>query len=177
MNPARFVKISPSQILSMRSDKSIFIATIIILLLIILNSCAPSQPLTYNGIENFKISDIKTDPHLDLDLKLHNPNPIGFKLKKIDLQFTLDNQQIGSLNLNKPVKLRGNQDFTLPLTFGTSITQLAAVAKPGIADVFAGKHIPFQFEGDITLQKFIFFRKTFHFNFSDDVSLNKIKIQ
>lgn len=159
----------------MRSNKYLF-SILIIFAAGILSSCAPSQPLTYNGVENFKISDIKSEPKINVDLKLHNPNPIGFKLKKINLALTVDNRNIGNLDLDKQIRLRGNQDFTLPLTFTTSVSELSQVIKPGIADVFSGKSIPFDFQGQITVQKFIFFRRTFQFDFNDDVNLNKIKI-
>ncbi|MBC8047479.1 MAG: LEA type 2 family protein [Fimbriimonadaceae bacterium] len=146
----------------------------ILLLLIIFSSCTSLQPLRYNGYENFKIEDAQTEPKINVDLKLHNPNVVGATLKKMNLSITIGDKIVGQAGIDDKVRMKKKSDFTLPIQVATSFTQLGNIVKPGLDAFLNDKEIPFHVQGEFTITKFWIFKKTFEFDFADDVRLKEL---
>ncbi len=143
--------------------------------LLVLASCSTSEQIRYNGYENFKVSDIATEPKVNVDVKLHNPNPIGITLKDMSLTVDVDNKPLGTVGLSDKVRVKRKSDFVLPVEFNTTLPQLGGILSSGLTSFISDKELPIGISGRFTIQKFIIFRKTFEFNYTDSLNVKSIK--
>ena len=141
----------------------------------IMTSCTVSESLQLKGYDNFKVSNIMSDPKINADITLHNPNKIGATIREMEIALSVDNKEIGIIGFSDKVRIKKRSDFVLPIEFNTSLNQLGGVLSFGLTSFISDKEIPVGLTGSITVQKFIFFRKTFEFNYVDELDVKKIK--
>jgi len=141
----------------------------------LLSSCTLTESLQFKGYDNFKVSDIMSEPKINADITLHNPNKIGATIREMEIALSVDNKEIGIVGFSDKVRIKKKSDFVLPIEFNTSLNQLGGVLSFGLTSFISDKEIPVGLTGSITVQKFIFFRKTFEFNYVDALDVKKIK--
>ncbi len=139
-----------------------------------LTSCKISDELQYKGFDNFKIAGDMKNPSVGVDVTLYNPNPIGVKIKEMNLSVDVNNSKIGTIGIADPVKLKSRQNFTLPVLMETSLDQLQTLTKPGLESLLFEKPLAVEISGTITLRKFIF-KKTYDFNYTDQLNVKDIQ--
>ena len=142
---------------------------------LLLSSCTVTESLQFKGYDNFKVSDIMSEPKINADITLHNPNKIGATIREMNIALSVDNKEIGVVGFSDKVRIKKKSDFVLPIEFNTSLNQLGGVLSFGLTSFISDKEIPVGLAGSITVQKFIFFRKTFEFNYVDELDVKKIK--
>lgn len=142
----------------------------------VLTSCKISDELEYKGFNNFKFTGDVNNPSLGVDVTLYNPNPIGIKLKEMDLTVHINNSEIGNIGIEDPVKLKSRQNFTLPIMMETSLEKLKPLTQPGLQSLLFDKPLAVEITGNITLRKFIF-KKTYDFNYKDEIDVSDIKMK
>lgn len=140
---------------------------------IALSSCA-TQEVAYKNIDNFTVSNVFDTPQVTMDMHLHNPNPIGGTLRNMELTVMLNNKPLGSVQIDDKVRIKRQSDFTVPVTFTTSIGQMGGILSSGISAYFGNDSMPVGLTGSITVQKFLIFRKTFAFDYSDGIKPKEI---
>jgi LEA14-like dessication related protein len=138
------------------------------------SSCSSLKPIQYNGYKNFTIKDVANEPEMQIDIKLHNPNPVGATLRKMELYITIYADTIGRAGIGEKVRMKKKSDFTLPVVFASSYEQLSMLAKPGLDAALNNKEIPFHVNGQVTISKFWIFRKTFTISYADAVKLQEL---
>jgi len=143
--------------------------------IIFLSSCSISDELRYKGYDNFHVNGSLQQPEVGVDVTLYNPNPIGVKIKNMDLVIRVNDTAIGTVCLEKPVKLKAHQEFTLPIMMQTSLAQIGTLTAPGLQSLFFDKPLALEISGNITLRKFIF-KRSFDFNYEDKLRLGDIKM-
>ncbi len=141
----------------------------------LLSSCTVTESLQFKGYDNFKVSDIMSKPKINADITLYNPNKIGATIREMEIALSVDNKEIGVVGFSDKVRIKKKSDFVLPIEFNTSLNQLGGVLSFGLTSFISDKEIPVGLTGSITVQKFIFFRKTFEFNYVDALDVKKIK--
>lgn len=142
---------------------------------VLLSACTTPQDLQYTGYENFKVSNVATEPKINVDLKMHYPGPIGATIKDMSLSVSVNDKPIGTVGLADKVHVKRKSDFILPIECNTSLQQLGGVLSSGLSSYFSDKEIPLGLSGEFTIQKFIFFRRTFAFSYSDKLDVKQIK--
>lgn len=142
---------------------------------ILLTSCSVSEPLQLKGYDNFVVSNIMSDPQINADLTLHNPNKIGATIREMEINLSVDKQELGTIVFEDKVRIKKQADFVLPIQLNTTFKQLGGVLSFGLTSFISDTDIPVGLAGSITVQKFIFFRKTFEFNYTDKLDVKKIK--
>ncbi len=143
--------------------------------LLMLTSCTITKPLEYGGYENLRIANVSTDPTVNVDVKLYNPNPVGVKIKAVSMMLEVDDNNIGNIDLDESVKIKSNQEFTLPFTFSSTLPQLGTLVTPALKNFFTGGEIPLKLSGTFTLQKFFLFKKTYDFEYKDNLRMKEIR--
>ena len=147
---------------------------LILVLIIVLTSCAPLKPIEFRSISDFKVKNLTTAPELSVNLNLYNPNSVGGKMKEFDLDFFLSETQIATIQL-KNVRVGSQREFTLPLSTVATYDQIIKFLPSGISSFLNGKDIPVNLTGRVTMKKFLF-KKTFPFQFHDSINTNDIKL-
>ena len=139
-----------------------------------LSSCA-FQTVEFKSLNDFSVSKISTHPELKLNIQMYNPNGVGAKLRSMSMEVKVNNNSLGSVQLDSLTKVGAKQNFDLPLTFETSLGALAGLIPIGISGLMKGKEIPIEFSGEVTVQKFIF-KKTFSFDYKSSYNTKDISL-
>lgn len=139
-----------------------------------LSSCVSSKDMQYQGFTNFKVNNITYEPKVNVDIKLYNPNFFGGKLKAMEFNVLVDDKIIGSAGIPDPVRIKGKSEFILPVECTTSLDKMGGLLALGLQSYFSSSEVPVGIEGTMTIQKFIFFRRTFAFKYGDEIDIKKI---
>ncbi len=140
---------------------------------VLFSACA-TQEMSYKGIDNFTVSNVFKEPRVDMDMHLHNPNPIGGTIRNMELQVMVDNKVLGTAQIEDKVRIKRHADFTMPVTFTTDIGSLGGIMASGLKAYVGDDKLNVGLTGSITVQKFVVFRKTFSFDYSDGLRAKEI---
>ena len=139
-----------------------------------LTSCATSKEMEYKGFENFAVSGITSQPKMNVDVTLYNPNKIGATLKSMEFTVLVNDKPMGSGGILEPVRMKKQTEFVLPVECSTSLDKMGGLLAAGLKSYLGEEKVPVGLEGAITVQKFYFFRKTYSFKFTDERDIKKI---
>lgn len=135
--------------------------------------CATQEP-AYKGIDHFTVSNVLKEPRVDMDMHLYNPNPIGGTIRALEVQVIVDNKVLGTAQLDEKVRVRKQSEFTMPVSFTTDIGSMGSILSSGLKAFIGDDTMPVGLTGSITVQKFLIFRKTFSFDYSDGLKAREI---
>jgi len=139
-----------------------------------LSSCVSSKNMQYQGFTNFKVNNVANEPTVNVDIKLYNPNFFGGKLKAMEFNVLVDDKIIGSAGIPDPIRIKRKSEFILPVECTTSLDKMGGLLALGLQSYFSSSEVPVGIEGTMTVQKFIFFRRTFAFKYDDKIDIKKI---
>jgi LEA14-like dessication related protein len=106
-----------------------------------ISTSAQPQPLSYVGVENFKIQQVdKQMASISLDIKLYNPNDFKIKLKDADIDVFIDGNQLGNVQSAEKYEVPKNDTCLVPVILNVALKKilpnaLQLVLSNGIADV------------------------------------------
>lgn len=136
--------------------------------------CASTKSFEYKGVNNFAIADVFDEPKVAMDLNLHNPNPFGVTIRNFDLGIDVSGKPLGIMSIEDKVRIKRRSDFVMPVQFSTDIGSLGGILASGLTAFAGDDAMPVGLHGTITLQKFIFFRRTYAFDYQDDLRAKDI---
>jgi len=137
-------------------------------------SCTVSQNMQYKGVDNFSIADLGNNPKVNVDINLHNPNKTGATIRTMEFTVLIDNQAIGTAGIEDKIRIKRNADFSIPIEVNTSLDKMGGLLSAGLKSFMGDSSVPVGLTGTFTVQKFIFFRKTFAFEYIDELNVAKI---
>ncbi len=104
---------------------------IIIIPLLLLSACSFEEP-NFGEAGNFKLQKLDGS-HIEcaFDVQIDNPNAIGFKIKKVAADITLENQVVGLVKLNDKIKIKrkSKNTYTIPLVIDLESGALITLMK------------------------------------------------
>ena len=89
------------------------------LLMVFLGSCV--QEVTLSEVENVKIEKNSNSLDVILYLKINNPNSFKIKIKKIDLDLTLNSWEVGEVISNEELILDPNSEDVYAVSVNVDI--------------------------------------------------------
>lgn len=93
--------------------KFLFILTAVVLL----TGCATFQEPEFRGLEGVKMEKMDgQEISLSAGVKVYNPNWYALKIKPSTVEVYLEDQLMGTVKLNKKVKLKAKQESSLSLS-------------------------------------------------------------
>lgn len=107
-------------------------------LLIAVSSCEFDEPVV-SGYSNFKFGKLEGKTlNVSFDATVDNDNNYGFKIKKGKLTVSVNNLEIGDIDLNKKIKIKRKSEhvYTVPLQLSLSDGALFRIAKLVNAEKF-----------------------------------------
>ena len=117
-----------------------------LIILFITGSCAEFQEPVFKGVEGNHIKKFEGKTiETDLAVRLYNPNNYAVKAKPSDVDVYIDEKQVGTIHLEKKVKLKAKQDtvVVLPLRIdlsnGAMFTLLKNASRENVAVTLKGK--------------------------------------
>ncbi len=121
------------------------ITTVVILLL--LAACTrPEEAPQFRGIENIAISKITgTNAVLKAEAIFFNPNDVKMKLRKVDIDISLEGKKIGVINQEFTTRVPALSEFRVPLNASFDMTEIGLLN--GIISILGGKKVAVHYKG------------------------------
>jgi len=107
-------------------------------LLIAVSSCEFDEPVV-SGYSNFKFGKLEGKTlNVSFDATVDNDNGYGFKIKRGKLTVSVNDLEIGDIDLNKKIKIKRKSEhvYTVPLKLSLSDGALFRIAKLVSAEKF-----------------------------------------
>ncbi|MEO5571010.1 MAG: LEA type 2 family protein [Bacteroidia bacterium] len=125
-------------------------------ILISFSSCMTIEPVEVKNVDNFQLKDVLTNPSVQFDVTIHNPNSFGLTLKEFKSTAFLGDKMVSDIFIEKKVHIGANSDISIPFQTKPSLNTVAELMLSGntSGDV--------KVEGFLVVKKFIF-RKKFPF--------------
>ena len=115
----------------------------------------PKEPVC-ERVENIRpVKKGKLEYTLSADIVMSNPNSIGAKLMKTDLDIYVNDVKIGKANQRIFTEVGANEEFKIPVkcTFGLKdILKDQNNSLGGLLNAFAEKKVDLRYEGSVTLK-------------------------
>ncbi|MFN5415457.1 MAG: LEA type 2 family protein [Flavobacteriia bacterium] len=104
------------------------------------------KDIDFEGVEDYKLEKFENnEAHINLKLKVSNENWFGIKVKPSKLNVTADGKEMGTLFLDKRVKIKGKRSnayetkIRFKLADGAMFSAAAMMLKPSVNLTFEGK--------------------------------------
>jgi LEA14-like dessication related protein len=132
----------------------------------VMTSCA-FQPVYIENVEKPSMGSINSkNADVQFNVLLKNPNSMGFKLVKSDIDILVNGMNVGAINLASKTKVPANCSTSIPVSVKVDNNKLLSI---GAMSLFGEPKV--QLKGYIKGRKFIFPKK-YHVDFQDNFSIS-----
>jgi len=134
---------------------------LILLILPFLSSCFKIKEPEFKSIEKITIKHIKGNEYaLTANIVMHNPNGIGTKILKSEIDIFAKDLRVGKVVLSEKRKIAKKKDFRITIELTLNLKDFFEIKKfNDILSLLKEKKITLNFKGDITF-KIGLFNKT-----------------
>lgn len=147
---------------------------IVFSLLFLASSCTEWKDVKITKIENARI--IKMDKEgvvAEIDVRVNNPNKIGFKIYKSNLDVLLNSNSVGKAKIKHKIKIKANAEETYTLAISGKVDNLlSGGGLLGLIATAASGSATINIKGTIKAGKF-FYKKNFPIDNKQRVPLLK----
>lgn len=131
-----------------RIPRNLFSRFIAWLALCALFSCTPDEPLQLRQIKNIKV-ELTREPLLRAEAVIYNPNKMRVKLRKADIEVSIDGQRAATIQQDFNLFIPARSDFTLPLEVKVSLREMGFLDT--VLSVLGDKKFEVQYTGMLWL--------------------------
>ncbi len=137
-----------------------FQAGILLILFLLTISCGKPKSLQYLNVQNFNIVSLGLgNSVISADVKFYNPNDFRMKLKRAEMDISVNNKFIGRSILDTLMTIPKNDSFYIPVRLNVNMKTLITSS---VGSLFSNE-VDVKMDGKARLGKGIFF---FNFPFS-----------
>ncbi len=108
----------------------------------------PKEDIVLRQIKDIVV-DATTDPMLRANAIFHNPNAMGGKLRRINVDIFVNGKKAASVNQELKTVIPANNDFTVPIEVKLAIKELGFMDT--ILGMIGGKKFEVRYEGSLKL--------------------------
>jgi len=156
----------------MRSSQ--YLHFIPLIFVVSISSCSIQQP-EYRRVENYRLDRDGLNFSLGTDVVLYNPNRVRFKVQNLAANVTMNNKVVATIGEEVDIKVRGKQEFKVPVKLDFKLDNIIMNNLNSILDVIKGKVVRLGFSGNIKFKAYCVLRRELPFDFSKDVNLGSSK--
>ena len=136
-------------------------------------ACAPALIKPDFSVQEIDMTGISlTSMDLAFKVKITNPTPTGVKVESLSYRVGLNDVELGSGELLKPVFLKESDSQVITLPFSSSFTGMSKVVKLLLGE----EEVNYELTGKVILSKFLF-KKEFPFSSKGMVPVNRSTFQ
>lgn len=122
----------------------------IILLLFIVSCQQPEEIPVFKKVDNIRVTKVQgSEAVLSGQAYFFNPNDVKMTLRKVNIEVTLEDKKIGTINHTTKTKVPANSDFTVPVDATFNLGDVGLLNS--ILSVLGGKKMKAHYKGFIKL--------------------------
>lgn len=142
---------------------------------VIFYSCS-IQPVTIKKVEQVKVKEFSMKgAKVEVSLVVNNPNAIGFKIYKSDLNVMLNNFELGKAGISNRVKIKRKAETTCTIIIESDFSKLTPASMMSLGQQFASGKLNnpmITVSGELKAVK-LFYKKSFPVNVKERISLGR----
>lgn len=98
--------------------------SLIALLVLLINGCAPKEPVVFKGVKNIAV-DLSEEgkPVLKGDVYFFNPNKLKMKLKDVSVDILVDGSKSAEVKQHLNLPIPAESDFSVPITANLTLKE------------------------------------------------------
>ena len=98
--------------------------SLIALLVLLINGCAPKEPVVFKGVKNIAV-DLSEEgkPVLKGDVYFFNPNKLKMKLKDVSVDILVDGSKSAEVKQHLNFPIPAQSDFSVPITANLTLKE------------------------------------------------------
>jgi LEA14-like dessication related protein len=125
---------------------AIFRLTIVSLFLFALEGCKPKEDVVLRKITNI-VLDVTTEPVLQANAVLYNPNNMRMTIKRLDIEIFVDGKKAAVIDQKLKTRVPAKSEFTVPLEARLNLKELGFLDT--VFAVLGGKKMKIRYKGAI----------------------------
>lgn len=125
----------------------------VFLIFLFLTSCITLKPVEVKNVDNLQLTVMTSQPAVQFDVNIHNPNNFGLTLKEFQSTAFLGDKRLTDIFISKKLRIGANSDVSIPLQTQPSLNDVAGMLLSGNSS----KDV--KVDGYLTVRKFIFKKK------------------
>lgn len=147
---------------------------ITVIVLALLTSCTEWKDVKVSKIEQTRISKMDKDGiEAEIDVRINNPNKIGFKIYRSNVDVMMNDNSLGKGRLKKKIRIKPNTEETYTFVVaGKFDNLLSGSGLSGLLSMATSKTANISIKGNIKAGKF-FYKKKFPIDNKQRVPLFK----
>lgn len=147
---------------------------ITVIVLALLTSCTEWKDVKVSKIEQTRISKMDKDGiEAEIDVRINNPNKIGFKIYRSNVDVLMNDNSLGKGRLKKKIRIKPNTEETYTFVVaGKFDNLLSGSGLSGLLSMATSKTANISIKGNIKAGKF-FYKKKFPIDNKQRVPLFK----
>jgi len=146
----------------------------LLIFVIFASSCGEWKDVQVTQIGQARIAKLDKDGiEAEIDVKINNPNKIGFAIFKSNVDVKMNGIAVGAAHLKKKVRIKANSEDTYTLVVAGSFDKLLSGGNIfGLISMSMSRVMDINLKGDIKAGKF-FYKKRFPIDKTQRVPLQK----
>lgn len=120
-------------------------------------ACTLTETPKFINVDKIEVKEAKAKyVSIDSDLVFYNPNDLGVKLIKLDIQPYVNNMEMGKVKALKDVEINSKGNFVIPMNFNFNPKAMWQEEKGaligGIINAFSNKPVTVQYKGSVSVE-------------------------
>jgi hypothetical protein len=134
-----------------------FEINLLLFLTLVLTSCNAYKPVVVNSVGNIKTINPLSNPEIQFDVGLKNPNNFGVTITKMEIGICVGEPVLATVSLLHGTRIGKGQTISVPVSLKPSVKDVSSLFNSGIDSFLSGKKDKkLQVVGELTVKKFIF---------------------
>ena len=126
------------------------LVSVVLILLVVISCSRPKEAPVFKRVANVKVTAIKgTEATLNGDAFFYNPNEVSMKLRKVNIDVTLEGKKIGTIQQDLKTKIPALSEFKVPVDAKFDVGDIGVLNS--IISALGGKKMKVHYKGNIKI--------------------------
>lgn len=143
-------------------------------ILLSFTACVNYKSVQFKSIEKINFSLENDGSGSSFQIRIHNPNAAGLKLRYAEANFVFQEKPLGKAKLSRSIFLAANSESNIPFKLALDKNNLPALIPAGLGIIFGDSSKQIRVYGSIRVRKFLWYKK-YNFDLSKKIDLDLIK--
>jgi LEA14-like dessication related protein len=130
-----------------------------LVLVLIFSSCGNVEDISLKGVDHVQLKGIENnDVKFTAEVIMYNPSSVNFRIREVNLKMIVDGNFIGTLTLDKPLRIKAKSDTSYLADFNLQLANIFTGAS-ALYSLREKKQVTVDMQGFIRAKSWLVFRK------------------
>jgi hypothetical protein len=130
-----------------------------VILVVVLSSCGDVHDIDLKGVDHVQLKGIENNNiKFSADVSMFNPSSVNFRISEVNLKMIVDGNFIGTLTLDKPLRIKAKSDTSYLADFNLQLANMFSGAS-ALYNMREKKQVTVDMQGFVRAKSWLVFRK------------------